>query len=180
MILKKSLQFFLPLIIFFLIFMLLFRSLGLHPNLIPSPLIGKPAPALTLPDLLTQKKISNTRFQGHITLLNVWATWCNTCAEEHAYLMELEKNKKFVLAGLDYKDQRSSAKKWLQEKGNPYQWIAVDEAGDVAIDWGVYGTPETFVIDKKGVVRYKHTGAITEEIWAEKLSPLIEKLRNEP
>jgi cytochrome c biogenesis protein CcmG/thiol:disulfide interchange protein DsbE len=172
----KQLRFALPLIIFLFIFILLWRGLALHPNLVPSPLIGKPTPAFELPQLLSTKPTSNKDFLGHTTLLNVWATWCSTCAEEHATLLELAENEHIILYGLDYKDDANAAKKWLKENGNPYQLVAFDKMGDVAIDWGVYGTPETFIIDKKGIVRYKQIGAITAEKWEQEIKPLMQKL----
>ena len=169
----------LPLTLFLLVIFLLWKGLSLHPAQIPSPLINKPAPAFELPALLGEKKITNQDFLGHITLVNVWATWCYACAEEHSFLKELAKNPDIVLMGFDYKDDISAAKAWLKKYGNPYQTIAVDPVGNVAIDFGVYGTPETFVIDKKGIIRYKQTGPLDAEVWEQNLKPLIEKLRNE-
>lgn len=169
-----------PLIFFLLMMALLWRGLFLHPNQIPSPLINKPAPIFQLPTLFdTNKIISNKNLLGHITLLNVWATWCEACAEEHGFLLQIANNPDFVLDGLDYKDAPIAAKNWLKTQGNPYQAVLVDEQGDAAIDWGVYGTPETFVIDKKGTIRYKQIGPITAEIWNDKFKPLIMQLQKE-
>jgi cytochrome c biogenesis protein CcmG/thiol:disulfide interchange protein DsbE len=169
-----------PLIFFLIISVLLYCSLSLHPTFIPSPLINKPAPAFELPDLLNPSKtVTNKDFLGHVTLLNVWATWCAACATEQPFLLRLAKQAHIIFYGLDYKDNPADAKKWLKIYGNPYQRIAEDQAGNVAIDWGVYGTPETYIIDKKGIVRYKHIAGITHNVWQTELQPLVDKLNSE-
>ena len=170
----------LPLIIFSAILILLWRGLSLHPNQVPSPLIDKPAPNFSLPDLFDAKKImTNKDLLGHVTLVNVWATWCESCAEEHNMLLQLAQNEHVLFFGLNYKDDVTAAKNWLKQYGNPYQRVAVDQDGSAAIDWGVYGTPETFVLDKKGMIRYKQIGPIDNESWEKNLKPLIKKLENE-
>lgn len=170
----------LPLIIFAIILILLSRALFLHPTEIPSPLINKPAPPLHLPDLFHPKKfITSQDFLGHITLLNVWATWCIACQEEHDVLLALAQQEKVIFYGLNYKDDPIAAKKWLKNYGNPYQRVGEDTSGNAAIDWGVYGSPETFIIDQQGIIRYKHVGPLTEEIWNNQLKPVIEKLGSE-
>jgi len=175
-----KMRFLLPLIFFLFLVAVLWRGLGLHPNQIPSPLVDKPAPAFQLQTLANPKKMtSNKDFIGHVTLVNVWATWCFSCAEEHDFLLNLIKKENLFLYGLNYKDDPIAAKDWLKKRGNPYNIIASDETGSVAIDWGVYGTPETFVVDKKGIIRYKHIGAITADIWEKDLQPLVNKLRGE-
>ncbi len=158
---------YLPLGLFLLIVILLWRGLGLHPNLIPSPLINKPVPT------------SRSVFLGQVTLLNVFASWCEACAEEQGFLNQLAKNNKVRIIGFNYKDTPLKAKAWLKQYGNPYQNIMVDSKGETAIDWGIYGTPETFVIDKKGIIRYKVLGAISPDLWEETLGPLILKLESE-
>jgi len=169
-----------PLLLFLSIVMILWRGLGLQAAIVPSPLIGKPAPNFQLPTLFDAHEITQNKYlKGHITLLNVWATWCSACVEEHNVLLHIAKNNSFVLYGLDYKDDPEAAKKWLQNNGNPYQLIAMDIAGQTAIDWGVYGTPETFVIDKSGIVRYKQIGPITSEIWRKNFLPLLTQLQSE-
>ncbi len=179
--LLKKIYFTLPLIIFAMIILILWRGLKLNPAQVPSPLINKPLPHFALPTLFDEKKIvTNEDLMGHVTLVNVWATWCEACAEEHNALLELAQNEHVFFLGLDYKDDVDAAKKWLAQRGNPYQMIAVDYAGTVAIDWGVYGTPETFVLDKKGMIRYKQIGPIDTDSWEKKLKPLIAQLRNEP
>jgi len=174
-------RFILPFIIFAAILLLLWRGLHLHPNQIPSPLIDKPAPTFSLPDLFdAHKKITNKDLAGQVVLVNVWATWCVSCAQEHNALLQLAQTEHVFFLGLNYKDDVAAAKKWLKQYGNPYKIVAVDLDGQAAIDWGVYGTPETFVLDKKGIIRYKQIGPIDTESWENILKPIIEKLRNEP
>lgn len=178
MILKHT-RLILPLMIFIAVFTLLFRGLFLHPNEVPSPLVNKAAPTFQLPNLTYPDKIiSNKDFIGQVTLLNVWASWCYACAEEHKLLLEIAKKEYLTLYGLNYKDDVIAAKDWLKKHGDPYAAVGVDKAGLVAIDWGVYGTPETFLIDKKGIIRYKQIGPITTEAW-EKMLPLIDQLKKE-
>lgn len=166
--------------VFLLVIIFLWRGLSLHPSEVPSPLINKTIPAFELPTLhYPSKLISNKDFIGHITLLNVWATWCVACAEEHRFLLELAKNEYLTIYGLDYKDNALDALKWLKENGNPYKMVAFDKDGEVAIDWGVYGTPETFLVDKKGIIRYKQIGPITPEVWEQNLKPIVQQIRNE-
>jgi cytochrome c biogenesis protein CcmG/thiol:disulfide interchange protein DsbE len=175
-----KLRYLLPLFIFIVVTAILWRALSLHPSEIPSPLINKQAPAFKLPVLLGSPAImTENELRGHVSLVNVWATWCYACALEHDYLLELSKNTDFVLYGLNYKDDPTAAKKWLKEHGNPYSRIAVDESGDAAINWGVYGSPETFIVDKNGVIRHKQIGPITQDIWEKELKPIIDKIRNE-
>ncbi len=170
----------LPLIISMAIFILLWRGLNLHPNEIASPLINQPAPFFQLPDLYRRKEIVNNRnLLGHVSLLNVWSTACSACMEEHDFLLMLSKQQSIVFIGLDYKDDTHAAKLFLKEHGNPYQNIAVDESGQTAINWGVYGTPETFIVDKRGFIRYKQIGAITPEIWEKTLKPIVQVLADE-
>jgi len=163
----KQVRFALPFILFLFIVILLMRGLSLHPNQIPSPLMNKPAPTFS------------NDFKGHVTLLNVWATWCSACAEEHDFLLQLAREKEVILMGLNYKDNPKAAIRWLKQQGNPYQLVAYDPTGQIGIDWGVYGTPETFIIDKKGIIRYKQLGPLTQEVWEQTLKPLIQQLQNE-
>jgi cytochrome c biogenesis protein CcmG/thiol:disulfide interchange protein DsbE len=180
MILFKHMRVALPLLVFVLIFIFLWRGLTLHPSEVPSPLINKPAPTYSLPTLFDATKMTtNQDLLGHVTLVNVWATWCEACAEEHTALMQLAEKEHVFFLGFNYKDDPSKAKKWLKQYGNPYQIVAVDQHGTAAIDWGVYGTPETFVIDKKGIIRYKLIGPIDTEAWENKLKPLITTLQSE-
>jgi len=175
-----KIKFVVPLLVFFLVVGFLWHGLKVNPNHIPSPLINQPAPAFTLPQLFSPNEItSRDDFIGHVTLLNVWATWCNTCLEEHDFLLKLSNIESLRIVGLNYKDDTSLAKQWLQENGDPYHIVAVDSSGNTGIDWGVYGTPETFIIDKKGMIRYKHIGPINATIWKKTLHPIIIQLRNE-
>ena len=166
-----------PLLAFLALGALLYKGLGIDPRTIPSPLIDKPAPAFRLPELKHPDKfISNTDFQGKVTLLNVWATWCVACRQEHQNLVLL-RQKGVDIYGLNYKDKRPAAEQWLQQFGNPYIVNAFDADGRVGIDWGVYGTPETFVIDKHGIIRHKHIGPISLDAIENEILPLVKKLR---
>jgi cytochrome c biogenesis protein CcmG/thiol:disulfide interchange protein DsbE len=173
-------QLIIPLMVFIVMVIFLWKGLSLKSNLIPSPLINKSAPSFSLPLLADLKvKTSEKDFLGHITLVNVWATWCIACQEEHEFLLKLANHHDLVLYGLNYKDNAEKAKKWLEIYGNPYKMVAVDESGDIAIDWGVYGTPESFILDKKGIIRYKHIGPLSMEIWERELQPIVKKLESE-
>ncbi len=167
-----------PVTVFIALIMLLAVGLTINPRRIPSPFIDKPAPELTLPELYNPNiNINNDRFRDQVWVLNVWASWCGECRREHRWLFELAG--KVTLVGLNKEDATSDALRWLRELGNPYQVIAVDREGKTSLDWGVYGVPETFVMDKRGIVRYKHIGAIDETALRSTILPLIEKLKNE-
>lgn len=153
-------------------------GLGLNPRLIPSPLINHPTPKFSLPTLFGNNPLTQQDFQEHVTIFNVWATWCESCADEHVYLLQLSADKNLQFIGLDYKDDSTVAKNWLTKQGNPYKKIGVDADGSAAIDWGVYGTPETFIIDKHGLIRGKHIGPLDPSAW-QSLLPLIKKLEAE-
>ena len=153
---------FMPLIAFMVLVALLAVGLTLNPRLVPSPLIGKPAPEFELPLLLKQGSFSNKDLIGHVTLVNVWASWCFACRQEHETVKQLSRQGVRII-GLNYKDESQDAKNWLAKLGNPYQSIAVDYVGRIAIDWGVYGAPETFLIDKKGIIRHKVIGPLSDE-----------------
>jgi len=169
-----------PLTIF--IVLVVFLSIGLtrDPKKIPSPLIGKPAPEFNLPTVLKpNQQVSHKDFLGKVSIVNVWASWCAACRQEHPLMVAFAKKHKTPIYGLNYKDQRSDAIRWLQAFGNPYVNSAYDVAGTAGIDWGVYGVPESFVIDKKGIIRYKQIGPFTEDIINNELIPLIAKLEQE-
>jgi cytochrome c biogenesis protein CcmG/thiol:disulfide interchange protein DsbE len=145
---------------------------------IESPLIGKPAPPFELPSLTDPtRKISSGQLKGRAYLLNVWGTWCAACREEHAMLLEVQRSGLAPLIGLDWKDQDSAALEWLARLGNPYEMVLVDRDGRTAIDWGVYGAPETFLVDATGMVAYKHIGPLTPLVWQREFIP---RLRNRP
>jgi cytochrome c biogenesis protein CcmG/thiol:disulfide interchange protein DsbE len=173
-------KFLIPLLLFLVIAAFLGIGLGLDPKEVPSPLVGKPTPTLSLPSLHDPARIVTTEdFKGKPWMLNVWATWCVSCRAEHRLLVALSKHNDIPIVGLDYKDEADAAKAWLEQLGNPYVVTAFDEKGRVAIDWGVYGTPETYVIDKDGIIRYKQIGPINGEVMQNKILPLIEKLQGE-
>ena len=173
---NKPLMRYLPVLGFLILLGLLFRGLGINPRWLPSALLDKPVPEFTLPLLnQPQASLSNRDFKGHMSLLNVWASWCVACRQEHPTLMRLARKNEVVIYGLNYKDTSRHAKHWLNNLGNPYKKVGVDGDGQTAINWGVYGTPETFLIDKQGIIRYKQIGPITAKLWQEKLLPLIKR-----
>ena len=186
-----------PLIGFVVLVVLLGIGLKLDPSDVPSPLIGKPAPAFSLARVDTpEQTFSPQDMQGKVWLLNVWSTWCVSCRQEHPVLVEMAKDKSITLVGLNYKEvrgdvdvdadklapdaeralalQRSNA--WLKQHGNPYSLSVLDLDGRVGIDYGVYGVPETYVIDKAGVIRFKQTGPITPDVFSGKILPLVAEL----
>jgi cytochrome c biogenesis protein CcmG/thiol:disulfide interchange protein DsbE len=183
-----------PLIAFIVLVILLAVGLGLNPRDVPSPLIGKPAPAFSLARLdAPDQRFSPQEMRGRVWLLNVWATWCVSCRQEHPVLVEMARSRAVPLVGLNYKEVRGDggldadkltpaaekklaierANGWLQQHGNPYSLSVLDLDGRVGIDYGVYGVPETYLIDKAGIIRLKHTGPITPDVFAGKILPLI-------
>ena len=175
----RYLRYLVPLAIFVVLVGFLYRGLSLDPKVVPSPLIGKPAPAFTLTTLKDPAQtISNTDFLGKVSLLNIWATWCVSCRAEHEVLVQLAKSGQVGIYGLNYKDDREKARRWLEQLGDPYVANAFDANGRVGIDWGVYGAPETFVIDSAGIIRHKHIGPLTVEIVNEEILPLVNKLKS--
>ena len=166
----------------FVLFVVLaaFLGIGLNrdPREVPSPLIDKPAPAFRLPQLHEANKVlAPEDMKGQVWLFNVWASWCVACLDEHPVLVELSKRNLVPIVGLNYKDGREDALKWLQKHGNPYTLSAQDAEGRVGIDYGVYGVPETYLIDKEGVIRFKKIGAVTPEVLEQEILPLIRKLK---
>jgi len=162
---------------FIVLLVLLGVGLKLNPREVPSPLIGKPAPHFELPLLHTpDKRFSQKDMLGSVWVLNVWASWCPPCLTEHPVVTELSKG--VAVIGLNYKDAREDALPWLKRNGDPYRLSVYDAAGRIAIDYGVYGVPETYVIDQRGVIRYKHIGPLTPEIARQKLEPLVKELRS--
>ena len=166
-----------PLAIFVLLVGFLAVGLRLDPREVPSPLIGKPAPAFELPVLQQpDKRFVPGDMRGKVWLLNVWASWCVSCREEHPVLVELSKRGVLPILGLNYKDKDEDAQRWLKQFGNPYALSAVDADGHTGIDYGVYGVPETYVIDGAGVIRYKQIGPITPEALEKTILPLVRSL----
>ena len=173
---KQRLFLFIPLVIFVVLVGLFFRGLSLNPNDMPSALLNKPVPKFSLPRLENpQETRTENIFLGKVSLLNVWATWCVTCRQEHAFLNQL-KNQGMHIVGIDYKDNSADAQRWIAELGNPYDEILVDEDGKAGVDLGVFGAPETYVVDKQGVIRYKYIGDLNQKVWDETIQPIIKSL----
>ena len=175
--------FLIPLALFLVLAVFLAMGLNRDPHEVPSPLVGQPAPRFSLPrlDADPQATAQAAKFDpkdmaGRVWMLNVWASWCVACRQEHPVLVEFAASGAAPLVGLDYKDQAADAKGWLARFGNPYAVSAVDADGRVGIDYGVYGVPETYVIDKAGTVRFKQVGPVTREVLRTKILPLIEEL----
>ena len=155
-------------------------GLTLDPREIPSPFINKKAPEFSVPSLYDPKlQVSNTQFIGKVWLFNVFASWCVACRQEHPLLNQMAKQNLLTIVGMNYKDERKDAINWLSELGNPYSVIAHDYEGEVGINYGVYGVPESFLIDKSGLIRYKQIGPFTAEIIKSKLIPMINELQSE-
>ncbi len=172
----SALKRFLPLIIFALLVALFAVGLTLNPKLVPSPLVDKPAPEFTLPLLLAEGEMTEQDLKCGVTLLNVFASWCYACRQEHEAITWLANNG-FRVMGLNYKDEPDDAKKWLQQFGNPYMTIGSDLDGRVGIDWGVYGAPETFVIDEQGIIRDKRIGPVDRSYIEDTLLPLAREIK---
>jgi cytochrome c biogenesis protein CcmG/thiol:disulfide interchange protein DsbE len=174
-------KYLLPLGIFIVIVGFLAVGLKLDPKHIPSPFIGKPAPDFTLPVLHDPtQRVSVADLKGQVWLLNVWASWCVSCRAEHEVVKRMVADNEVPVYGLNYKDERADAIAWLSQLGNPYIASLADTKGDVGIDWGVYGVPETFVVDKAGIVRYKQVGPLTDEVVQETILPLLKELNASP
>lgn len=170
---------FLPIIVFAVLAAFFAIGLGLNLRLVPSPLIDKHAPAIDLPALESGlPRITVEGLRGKVWLLNVWASWCVGCRVEHAIVKRLAGEGAYIV-GLNYKDAAADARQWLDEWGDPYRQIAVDADGSVGLDWGVYGVPETFVIDAAGIIRHKHIGPLSEEDLQGSIRPLLVALRAE-
>jgi cytochrome c biogenesis protein CcmG/thiol:disulfide interchange protein DsbE len=171
-------KFLIPLVLFLVLAVFLAIGLNRDPHEVPSPLINKPAPAFEIPQLSEpNQSFSPASMKGQVWILNVWASWCVACREEHPVLVELAKSKMAPIIGLDYKDKREEALAMLAKQGNPYVLSAFDSNGRVGIDYGVYGVPETYVIDKTGIIRFKHIGPITMDLLNQKIYPLISELQ---
>jgi cytochrome c biogenesis protein CcmG/thiol:disulfide interchange protein DsbE len=173
----RHLKYLVPLALFVLLAIFLGKGLELNPREVPSPFIGKPAPAFALPSLQEPAKtIKRDDMLGQVWVLNVFASWCVPCQQEHPLLVDMQRRNLAPLVGLNYKDKREAGLAFLQRLGNPYVATLVDADGRVGIDYGVYGVPETFVIDKQGIVRFKHVGPLTPEVLQTRLEPLLKKL----
>ena len=168
---------FIPFIVFAVLAVFFYVGLSRNPHEVPSPFIGKPAPAFSQPQLFEPgKSFSPADMKGQVWLFNVWASWCVSCRDEHPYLIELSRTNRLPIVGLNYKDKPDEAKAWLAQLGNPYALAVVDPEGKIGIDYGVYGVPETYLIDRDGIIRYKQTGPVTPQVWREKFEPLLKEL----
>ena len=179
---KQRLFLFIPLVIFAVMAILFWRGLSLNPNEMPSALLDKPVPVFELPVLLAPENpqglvvATQDMFTGKVALLNVWATWCVTCRQEHEFLNTL-KAQGIPIYGINYKDNNEDAQQWLAELHNPYVYSVIDADGRLGLNLGVFGAPETYVIDKQGVIRYKHIGDVNQQNWASTIKPVFESLR---
>lgn len=172
----KNLKLFVPLGIFLVLAVFLLKGLDRDPNAMPSALLGKPVPPFRLPDLIDETQpVTEAVFQGQPALLNVWGTWCVACRVEHPFLMDLAK-RGVPIIGVNYKDERSLALRWLEERGDPYRANVQDSDGTLGVDLGVFGAPETYLVDSRGVIRYKHIGVLDEQAWSE-MEPMYSALK---
>lgn len=177
---KSRLRFAIPLIIFAIIAAFLYKGMYMNPREIPSPLIGKKVPEFSLPLLENpDTQITDKDLLGKPYLLNVWATWCVSCRAEHETLVQLARTGLIDIYGLNWKDDRAGAQTWLRRLGNPYVASIFDQKGRTAIDLGVYGAPETFLVDSQGIIHYKHAGPVTPELINGTLLPMLEQLNKE-
>ena len=177
---KKILQALWPLFAFLTLIAIFAFGLTRDPNILPSEMIDRPMPAFELTELYEpERRLTEDMFTGHISLVNVFGSWCASCVVEHPKLMDISKNQPVKMVGVDWRDTREDAKRWLAKNGNPYDVILFDADSRLAIDLGVTGAPESFLIDRAGRIRYKHTGIITDDIWETKLRPILITLEAE-
>lgn len=175
----RAVKFLIPLAIFATIAVFLFIGLSKDPRMVPSPLIDKPAPEFSLPLLDGSGQWASVSMRGEVWMLNVWGSWCAACVTEHPLLNDLAANKTLPIVGLAWKDKTSNSVAWLKRHGNPYNTVVSDLVGDTTIDFGVYGAPESFLIDRQGIIRFKQVGPFTPDIVANTLLPLIQQLKQE-
>lgn len=176
----KRVLLFLPVVVALAFGMFLYLGLGKDPQELDSALIGKPVPAFELADLKhPDRDLTPEVFRGQVSLLNVWGTWCPACKDEHEDLMWLARDEGIPVIGLNYKDNREQALRWLEDLGDPYELTLFDPQGRLGFDLGVYGAPETYVVDKQGIVRYRHVGVVNPEVWEQKLEPVVRKYQEE-
>lgn len=174
----SRLKLFLPLILFAVMALFLYRGLELDPQALPSALIDKPLPEFTLPVLAGEGSLSRSDVTGRVALFNVWATWCVSCRVEHPYLRQLA-DRGVAIYGINYKDDDAAALRWLSELGDPYVANVADRAGTLGLDMGVYGAPETYLVDAAGIIRYRHVGVVDERVWQTVLLPLYREVGGE-
>ena len=173
-------RYLIPLVIFGVLVVFLSIGLGRDPHEVPSPLINKPAPSFKLPQLKDpSKSFSAEEMRGRVWLLNVWVSWCISCRDEHPLLIEYARTGAVPIYGLNYKDRPEDALAWLQELGDPYVLSVSDLDGRIGIDYGVYGAPETYLIDQQGVIRFKQIGPVTPDIWTKNILPLVQEMNRQ-
>jgi cytochrome c biogenesis protein CcmG/thiol:disulfide interchange protein DsbE len=172
----SRLRLFLPLALFAVLALFLFRGLSLDPTELPSALIDRPLPEFTLPTLEGPATVSRDAVTGQVALFNVWATWCISCRVEHPFLQRLADEQGVVIYGINYKDEDAAARRWLRELGDPYRLNIVDREGSLGLDLGVYGAPETYLVDAAGVIRYRHVGVVDQRVWSTVLEPIYREL----
>jgi len=176
---KQRLKLFLPLLIFVILAIFFWRGLYIDPTHMPSALINKPVPVFHLKTVKDQQQwVSQNVLKDKVSLLNVWATWCVSCRVEHPFLLTLSKTG-LPIYGINYKDDVEKARYWLQQYRDPYVLSVVDEDGRLGVDLGVYGAPETYLVDKQGFIRYKHVGVLSEKVWLEQIKPQVVALQNQ-
>lgn len=174
----RRLLVFIPLVLFVGLGLFLWNGIGKDTETIPSPLLGKPVPSFALSSVYDESRILTADdLKGKTALINVWATWCPTCKQEHAQLNRIAQDEGVVIYGVNYKDDRAKAKIWLEKYLNPYALNIFDPEGKLGLDLGVYGAPETYVIDAQGIIRYKHVGAVDQRVW-EQLREIMQKLES--
>jgi cytochrome c biogenesis protein CcmG/thiol:disulfide interchange protein DsbE len=171
---SRYLKFLIPFAVFAVLVGFFIVGLQRDPREIPSPLIGKPAPEFSLEDLADpSQKVTNADFKGRMYVFNVWGTWCGGCREEHGSLLAISRNSPIPIVGLNWKDDRVQALRWLKQLGDPYAVVAFDPEGQVAIDWGVYGAPESFLVSADGTILFKRIGPMNLDVWQREFLPLI-------
>lgn len=180
---NQRLLLFVPLAVFAILALFFWRGLSLDPYDMPSALLNKPVPAFRLPVLAAKENPAGVTemhadsLKGQVSLLNVWATWCVTCREEHEFLLSL-RNQGIAIFGVNYKDEKDKAEDWLKTLHNPYVMSAIDADGRLGLNLGVFGAPETYVVDSQGVIRFRHVGAVDAKVWEEKLKPVMDQLNH--
>lgn len=174
----KRLKLFLPLLVFVALSVLFWRGLQLDPEYMPSALIDRPVPEFSLPSLHNGELVNEDALVNGVTLVNVWATWCPACHVEHPYLNQLSE-RGIRIVGLNYKDDDAAARRWLHEKGDPYSFSIADSDGMLGLDFGVTGAPETYVVDARGIIRFRYQGPLSERVWQQHFEPLLAQLGQE-
>ena len=175
----RRIALFIPLILILILGVVLWRALSLNPQQLDSVLEGRPIPDFTLPDLYhPEHMVLQKDLVGRVLLLNIWATWCPSCKQEHPYLMKLAQNKNLPIIGINYRDpDRAKSIAELDQFGNPFEKVIYDAKGQLGLDLGVYGAPETYVVDHLGIIRLRHAGVLNETVWQQKFEPLIQRLQ---